>query len=83
MANYGKLMSSNDNTSLLTEKIEALESRNAFQDDIIEQLNQELAVHQQEIAELKYQIQLIASRIKEGGNSQIMKAEDEPPPPHY
>ena len=68
----------------LVNKIEALETRNAFQDDVIEQLNQEISVHQQEIAELKYQIQLLANRIKDAGSSQpSMKPEDEPPPPHY
>lgn len=67
----------------LNEKIDALELRNAFQDDVIEKLNHELAIHQKEIAELKYQIQLLATRIKDGGSSQMMKPEDEPPPPHY
>lgn len=68
----------------LLEKIEALESRNAFQDDVIEKLNTELSVHQQEITELKYQMQLIASRLKDGSSGdQLMKPEDEPPPPHY
>lgn len=67
----------------LEERVEALEARNAFQDDVIEQLNNELAVHQTAIAELKDNIKLIATRIKEAGNSSIGKMEDEPPPPHY
>lgn len=68
----------------LAQKLEALESRNAFQDDIIDQLNKELSVHQKEIAELKYQLQLIASRIKEGNSSMSLGSDDvEPPPPHY
>lgn len=82
MANYGKTMTKLEQE--LLEKVEALESRNAFQDDVIEQLNNELSVHQKEIAELKYQLQLIASRIKDGSSGlQLMKPEDEPPPPHY
>ncbi len=40
----------------LEESIEALESRNAFQDDMIEQLNQELQIHQDDILELKAQL---------------------------
>lgn len=63
--------------------IEALESRNAFQDDIIEQLNNELTVHQDEIANLKSQLQLIASRIKDNTPNQSNVEEIEPPPPHY
>ena len=33
----------------LEKSIESLETRNAFQDDIIEQLNKELSIHQEEI----------------------------------
>ena len=68
---------------LLEQSIEALESRNAFQDDVIEQLNRELAIHQEEIANLKQQLKLIATRLKESQPQSVAKLEDEPPPPHY
>ena len=67
----------------LESSIEALESRNAFQDDIIEQLNNELTIHQEEISNLKSQLKLIASRIKDNTVSQSTTEEIEPPPPHY
>ncbi|WDD98869.1 MULTISPECIES: SlyX family protein [Thalassomonas] len=67
----------------LIERIDALEARNVFQDDVIEQLSQELAVHQAQIADLKYQLQVLASRIKDSTAAQGMKNEVEPPPPHY
>jgi len=67
----------------LEQAIESLETRNAFQDDIIEQLNNELSVHQSEIAELKLQLNLIARRLKENNAGQQGKEEVEPPPPHY
>ncbi len=63
--------------------IEALESRNAFQDDVIEQLNCELAIHQAQITELKVQLQLIARRLKDNTPDQGSVEEIEPPPPHY
>lgn len=69
--------------AVLEQHIEALESRNAFQDDVIEQLNQEITVHQQQLSELKEQISLITSRLRDAGGSQIAKLEDETPPPHY
>ncbi|MEW6983647.1 SlyX family protein [Colwelliaceae bacterium 6471] len=72
-----------DTVTKLELQIEALESRNAFQDDIIEQLNQELAVHQAQISDLKQQLTLIANRIKDSNNHQTDKQEVEPPPPHY
>lgn len=67
----------------LESSIEALESRNAFQDDIIEQLNHELTIHQEEISNLKSQLKLIANRIKDNTPNQSTTEEVEPPPPHY
>ncbi len=67
----------------LEERVDALESRNVFQDDVIEQLSEELAAHQHEIAELKQQLTLIANKIKENTPTQSLTEEVEPPPPHY
>ncbi|MDX2368677.1 MAG: SlyX family protein [Colwellia sp.] len=67
----------------LEERINALESRNIFQDDVIEQLSEELAVHQTLMADLKEQIQLVANRLKDAGSLSSDKDEIEPPPPHY
>jgi len=73
----------NEYIEQLEERINGLESRNLFQDDVIEQLSEEVAVHQVQIAELKEQIQLVASRLKDAGNVSSGKEEIEPPPPHY
>jgi len=67
----------------LQDSVEALESRNPFQDDMIEQLNNELAVHQSEISELKSQLTLIANRVKDNTPGQSESQDIEPPPPHY
>ncbi|MGB1263609.1 MAG: SlyX family protein [Cognaticolwellia sp.] len=67
----------------LVQAIEALETRNAFQDDVIEQLNHEISIHQGQIAELQRQLTLLANRIKENTPDQQDKEEVEPPPPHY
>lgn len=72
-----------NNIIILEERINALESRNLFQDDVIEQLSEELAVHQAQIAEMKKQIQLVANRLKDAGSLSSNKDEIEPPPPHY
>ncbi len=69
--------------NILEERVNALESRNLFQDDVIEQLSEELAVHQAQIAELKEQIQLVANRLKDAGSLSSEKEAIEPPPPHY
>lgn len=72
-----------NNIQILEERIDLLESRNLFQDDVIEQLSEELAVHQTQIAELKAQIQLVANRLKDAGSLSSGKDDIEPPPPHY
>ncbi|WP_159821747.1 SlyX family protein [Colwellia sp. 20A7] len=68
---------------VLEERIIALETRNLFQDDVIEQLSAELTVHQTQISELREQIQLVANRLKDSGSLSSSKDEIEPPPPHY
>jgi SlyX protein len=76
----------NTNTRYVTqleERIDSLESRNVFQDDVIEQLSEELATHQIQLAELKQQIKLVANRLKEAGGLSASKDDVEPPPPHY
>ncbi|AOW76849.1 hypothetical protein A3Q34_08270 [Colwellia sp. PAMC 20917] len=67
----------------LQENVEALQSRNAFQDDVIEQLNNELAVHQLEISDIRAQLKLIASRVQDNNPGQNQSQDIEPPPPHY
>lgn len=75
--------SQNNDIHILEERINALESRNLFQDDVIEQLSEELTVHQAEIAELKAQIKLVANRLKDAGALSTDSVDVEPPPPHY
>lgn len=67
----------------LEERVDSLESRNVFQDDVIEQLSEELAAHQHELSELKQQLQLVANRLKDAGTLSGEIEEVEPPPPHY
>ncbi len=77
------LTSENKDICILEDRIDSLESRNLFQDDVIEQLSEELTVHQAQISELKEQIKLVANRIKDAGSMSSGKEEIETPPPHY
>jgi len=70
-------------TSQFSERINNLETRNAFQDDVIEQLNEELTNHQIQIADLKQQLKLLAGRLKDIRPSDQSEDTPEPPPPHY
>ncbi|WP_233520550.1 SlyX family protein [Flocculibacter collagenilyticus] len=67
----------------LEQRIEELESKLAFQDDTINQLNDEIAHHQEKLQLLQKQIELLGKKFKETHSSTITTAEEEPPPPHY
>lgn len=61
-----------------------LEAKVAFQDETIEILNDEIKVHQQQLAKIKRQTELLAEKLKESQALQPMMSNiPEPPPPHY
>jgi len=60
-----------------------LESRLAFQDDALQQLNNELLEHQKRIEKLQRQVLILAEKLTQGSDSGILRPHEEPPPPHY
>ncbi|GEK10587.1 SlyX family protein [Pseudoalteromonas sp. McH1-7] len=64
-------------------RITELEAKLAFQEDTIETLNEELKAHQQRLAKMQRQIELLAEKMKEGRDPGLMPQHQEPPPPHY
>ena len=65
----------------LEERIVELESRQAFQDDTIQALNDALVEQQKLIERLQLQMQALAKRQEEV--SPFGVGQDEAPPPHY
>ena len=65
--------------------IEDLQVRIAFLDDLVEQLNQQLAIQTQEIAVLKKQMQLLYQRVESSDLSEGIAPFDpmSNKPPHY
>ena len=65
--------------------IEDLQVRIAFLDDLVEQLNQQLAIQTQEIAVLKKQMQLLYQRVEASDLSEGIAPFDpiSNKPPHY
>ena len=63
-------------------RLEQLETRLAFQDDTIEQLNQEIAALGAHSARLQTQLSMVMQRLKEMQPSDMDGPADEPPP-HY
>lgn len=60
-----------------------LESRMAFQDDIIAILNDQVATQQLEIQRLWEANRLMRDRVESLKSSDIRSFEEEVPPPHY
>ena len=74
-----------DNQAPLSAPIEDLQVRIAFLDDLVEQLNQQLALQTQEIADLKKQMQLLYRRVESSDLSDGIAPFDpmSDKPPHY
>ncbi|HIC8841327.1 MULTISPECIES: SlyX family protein [Aeromonas] len=67
----------------LNERIETLETRLAYAEYTIEQLNDEVTTQGRELDRLKYQIQLLIDKLQSVQPSQIASMAEETPPPHY
>ena len=74
-----------DDQGSLSALIEDLQVRIAFLDDLVEQLNQQLAIQTREIADLKKQMQLLYQRVEASDLSEGIAAFDpmSNKPPHY
>ena len=65
----------------LTERIEALETRIAFQDQTIEDLNATITAQWRQIDLLTRKLEQMEEQVRSG--VQIADPATEPPPPHY
>jgi SlyX protein len=69
--------------SKFEQRFEQLETKLAYQEVIIEELNQEVRKQQLEVDKLKEQLKLMAERLKTHQSSIIAPLSEETPPPHY
>jgi SlyX protein len=64
-------------------RIEALEVRVAYQDQVIEDLNQTVIAQWKQIDALRRQLNEVLDRVQEVEDSSTSSRAPEPPPPHY
>lgn len=67
----------------LRARLDELETRLAFQDDIINTLSEQVAKQEMDIRELWDAKRLLHSQIKDVSSSNIKREDEEAPPPHY
>ena len=67
----------------LTERFVTLETRIAFQDQAIEELNAALAEHFKELEALKRDLHNLGSQLRDVESHPALSPGVEPPPPHY
>ncbi|WP_336368050.1 SlyX family protein [Marinobacter sp. C2H3] len=67
----------------LTARLDDLETRIAFQEDLIQTLSDQLARQELDIRELHQAKALLHRQLKEVSSSNIRREDEETPPPHY
>lgn len=64
-------------------RFEALETRIAYQDEVIEDLNKTITAQWKELDRLTREVAALTERVTQAEQSAGMDPSEEPPPPHY
>ncbi|OCG00394.1 SlyX family protein [Gilliamella sp. wkB112] len=67
----------------MKQQLELLETKIAFQEITIEELNQMVTNLQVDVSKLKEQLMLLSQKLQSNQTSNIANLSEETPPPHY
>ena len=71
------------NQQILEDRIAELEMKTAFQEQLLDELNQALVQQQFDMDKIQLQLRYLASKLKDMQPSNIASQAEETPPPHY
>lgn len=71
------------NQQILEDRIAELEMKIAFQEQLLDELNQALVQQQFDMDKIHLQLRYLASKLKDMQPSNIASQAEETPPPHY
>ena len=71
------------NQQILEDRIAELEMKIAFQEQLLDELNQALVQQQFDMDKIQLQLRYLAGKLKDMQPSHIASQAEETPPPHY
>ena len=71
------------NQQILEDRIAELEMKIAFQEQLLDELNQALVQQQFDMDKIQLQLRYLAGKLKDMKPSNIASQAEETPPPHY
>ncbi|WP_241608263.1 SlyX family protein [Rosenbergiella australiborealis] len=67
----------------LIQRLDDLETKAAYQEHTLEELNQTLISHELEMAKMREHLRLLISKLQTVSPSMVASQSEETPPPHY